>query len=199
MGDYGANADVDAPMVSGVPTQQAGRTDLEVYLDPNDAIGDGSSYNAVLRVNGGNPIRGLLASVSASTTITEVRLIRNVDDEVLFDDLTIETTCVPPAVLDVLRDGGPRSDGRLAAYPNPFGSRVGVRLSLPAAADVRVAVYDVAGRLVRTLHTGRIEPGDHEIRWDGLDSAGRSADAGLYFVRARSGDRILSTRIARVR
>jgi len=46
---------------------------------------------------------------------------------------------------------------------------------------------DVAGRRVRTLHTGAISSGWHTLVWDGQDNAGRGQASGVYFMRAASG------------
>jgi flagellar hook assembly protein FlgD len=50
-----------------------------------------------------------------------------------------------------------------------------------------IAVYDVAGRLVRTLRSGPAWPGDDTVIWDGTNSAGDGVAAGVYFIRAEMG------------
>ena len=72
------------------------------------------------------------------------------------------------------------------AQPNPTGSTASVQLSLPAPDHVRVAVFDVRGRVVAVLADGVMEAGRHDFVWTGRTSAGRAA-AGLYFVRAQNG------------
>jgi hypothetical protein len=51
------------------------------------------------------------------------------------------------------------------------------------ASDVRVAVYDLRGRLVRTLARGEVLPGRHTTAWDARDERNRPVTAGLYVVR----------------
>jgi len=81
--------------------------------------------------------------------------------------------------------GAPRL---LANVPNPFNPSTEVRFELPAAADVTVAVYDLSGRLVRTLLSAESrEAGVHGVRWDGRDAAGRAQASGTYFVRLSAG------------
>jgi hypothetical protein len=64
-----------------------------------------------------------------------------------------------------------------------------IRLGLARPDYVEVRLYDVSGRLVRTLADRFFTAGVHEIAWDGLDNAGRLAPHGLYFTKAiyRSG------------
>ncbi len=49
--------------------------------------------------------------------------------------------------------------------------------------EASVSLYDIAGRLVRTIATGSYESGLHVTRWDGNDETGHKAAAGLYFLR----------------
>jgi flagellar hook assembly protein FlgD len=58
-----------------------------------------------------------------------------------------------------------------------------VRFTLPEAGPVRVSVFDVSGRLVRTLFDGVRGAGPVEMDWDGRDGRGQTAGAGPYFAR----------------
>jgi subtilisin-like proprotein convertase family protein len=71
--------------------------------------------------------------------------------------------------------------------PNPaFGGAMVIAYALPAALPVELSIYDVAGRLVRTLVRGRVPAGMHSARWDGLDAARQPVAAGVYFTRLRA-------------
>jgi hypothetical protein len=67
------------------------------------------------------------------------------------------------------------------AGPNPSDGRTSLLYSTPAQADVQLIIYDVRGRLVRTLIFGPQGAGSHFIDWDGRDKKGRSVSAGTYF------------------
>lgn len=71
------------------------------------------------------------------------------------------------------------------AYPNPTEASVRLDLTLPAAADVTVEVYDLMGRRVKTLAHGRLAAGAHALSWDGRGPTGGRVGTGMYFVRAR--------------
>ena len=49
-----------------------------------------------------------------------------------------------------------------------------------------VSVFDVSGRLVRTVVRGEYGAGYHTVAWDGKDAGGRRVAAGIYFLRAES-------------
>jgi hypothetical protein len=83
--------------------------------------------------------------------------------------------------------------------PNPFNPRTTIRFDLPAAGNVRLAVYDVAGRLVRVLVAGERPAGSHEAVWDGRDASGRSAPSGSYLARLVAGGKVEGVRLSLVR
>ena len=71
-------------------------------------------------------------------------------------------------------------------YPNPFNPSTTISYTIGEAASVRLAIYDVSGRLVRVLVDGSRGAGTHSEIWDGTDNAGRGVSSGVYFYRLRS-------------
>ena len=65
--------------------------------------------------------------------------------------------------------------------PNPFNPVTKVAYHVPRESEVTIRVYDVAGRCVRTLVDGVVEPGRHEAVWDGRSDSGESVGSGVYF------------------
>ena len=73
----------------------------------------------------------------------------------------------------------------LGSAPNPAaGSTALVLRSAASLRDVRVLVYDVAGREVRKLPVGDLSPGERQVVWDGRDSDGHQVASGIYLYRA---------------
>lgn len=80
--------------------------------------------------------------------------------------------------------------------PNPFASRTAIAFDLPASGPVSLRVYDIGGRLVRTLlDTRELAAGPHGAEWDGRDDAGLRVQAGLYFAQLRSKDAMDTRRL----
>ena len=77
---------------------------------------------------------------------------------------------------------------------NPSPGRVALELSLPSAADVRVDVFDLQGRVVGSMHAGRLDPGVYRLVWDGSDGDGRVSGAGVFFTRLLVDGRLIRTR-----
>jgi flagellar hook assembly protein FlgD len=73
--------------------------------------------------------------------------------------------------------------------PNPFNPETTLRYVLPEVADVRLVIYDLRGRRVRTLVQGYQEPGGYAVVWDGRDGAGREVASGIYCYRLEAVDR----------
>jgi len=79
--------------------------------------------------------------------------------------------------------------------PNPTKDVTNVEFAVPRTADVKVAVLDVAGRVLATLASGSHAPGRYQVLWSG-EIGGRKAPSGLYFVRMQAPGVQLTRRIA---
>jgi hypothetical protein len=73
--------------------------------------------------------------------------------------------------------------------PNPFSGTTTIYFSLPGSDDAELAIYDIGGRLIRSLASGTFTPGGHHVEWNGNDASGRAAGSGVYFYRLRTADR----------
>ncbi|MBN1561997.1 T9SS C-terminal target domain-containing protein, partial [candidate division KSB1 bacterium] len=76
----------------------------------------------------------------------------------------------------------------LQNYPNPFNPQTTIRFDLPASAEVSLVVYDMQGRIVRTLMAGHQGAGVHSAIWNGTDDAGRAVASGLYIYHLTAGE-----------
>jgi M6 family metalloprotease-like protein len=87
---------------------------------------------------------------------------------------------------------GPRrtellQDAVALRYCNPSTGSVEFALTLNAATDVMIHIYDVRGRLVTIPFEESLTPGIYGFAWNGRDSSGRSMGAGVYFCRVSAG------------
>lgn len=79
--------------------------------------------------------------------------------------------------------------------PNPFNPKTAIAFNLPQAADVRLEIYDVAGRKVTTLVDRRLTAGPHTYEWNGLNRNGERVASGVYFYRLAADERVLSKKM----
>ena len=73
--------------------------------------------------------------------------------------------------------------------PNPFNPETIIAFSVASPGRLTVRVFDVAGRLVRTLTDRVYTPGKHEVRWSGDRDSGGPAASGIYFYQVVFPDR----------
>ena len=71
--------------------------------------------------------------------------------------------------------------------PNPFNPRTLIRFELPRELEVRLTIFGLDGKRVRTLVSGTLASGSHDYYWQGRDAAGREVAAGVYFYRLEAG------------
>ncbi|MCI0691182.1 ASPIC/UnbV domain-containing protein [candidate division KSB1 bacterium] len=69
-------------------------------------------------------------------------------------------------------------------YPNPFNPTTAIRFAIEKPGVIRLEIYDLAGRLVRTLINNENKiSGGHLVIWDGRDDHGKPVGSGVYFYR----------------
>ena len=88
----------------------------------------------------------------------------------------------------------PRAELR-GAVASPFRFRTTINYSLPAAGMARLAIYDLAGKLVKTLVSGDLPAGAGQVTWNRSDDAGRSVVCGVYFCRLHADGTDLSRKL----
>ena len=72
-------------------------------------------------------------------------------------------------------------------YPNPFNPTTTIKYELPTDAFVNIKIYDLTGRLVKTLINRKQSAGYKEVNWSGIDNSGKLATAGLYLCSFEAG------------
>ena len=83
--------------------------------------------------------------------------------------------------------------------PNPFSAATVLTCAVPRQMQVDIEVYDVTGALVRTVISGELAPGYHDVIWSGDDDHGRTVAAGIYFIRENLQGAVHNHKIIRVR
>ncbi len=99
------------------------------------------------------------------------------------DDITI--IGIGPGVPTDVSDQGivPATLALHGNQPNPFNPTTRIRYELPSRSAVSLAVFDISGRLVRTLVSEVLNAGSHEVLWDGRNNTDQPASSGIYFYR----------------
>ncbi len=68
-----------------------------------------------------------------------------------------------------------------SAFPNPVSAATRIRYSVSTPGTVRLRIFDVSGRVVRTLVNEIMKPGEYSVAWDGMDDSSERAGSGVFF------------------
>ncbi len=100
----------------------------------------------------------------------------------------------PISITVNLNDSGspviPVIQGISSIYPNPFNPNTAVRFGIVRSGNVKVAVYNTRGQMVRELFEGFRDQGTHTLQWDGTDANGSALPSGMYVIRMTSGTQV---------
>lgn len=170
---------------------------------------DGAVRDGVLRIGGYN-LAGIDLRDDEWTRVGELEVFAEpgIAEPVLrFEPVAmisgLDEAAWAPAGIRLEGDAAPSFTAFALGAPQPNPSRGTVRVSFRVpqgpAQPVRVTVYDVGGRAVRTLRDRAAYPGEHVAEWDGRDDAGRGVAPGAYFLRLRAGAFEATRKIVRTR
>ena len=134
----------------------------------NDAL-----YNVRVRAINKNPEWVLAQGAWADATGTPTPI------EVVGTPTLTEVAAKPTAA-------GPSAFALADNYPNPFNPATTIGYVLPAAADVRLEVFNLAGQHIITLVSAYQLAGRHTVEWDATDAQGQAVASGVYFYRLQA-------------
>jgi len=120
--------------------------------------------------------------------------------------ITLLTQGVGKAAFSSQQPMHPQSDSQgtfttslFGGSPNPAHPSTAIRFSLAKPMHVRMNVYDVTGRLVRSLLDETLSSGVHQCTWDGRNNRGILASSGTYFTKLRTGEGVFTNKIVLAR
>ncbi len=92
----------------------------------------------------------------------------------------------------------------MTVSPNPFTPKTKISFSLPirnTAIPISLKVFDIEGKLVKTLFAGRVEDarGLYEVFWKGNNNSGQQVSSGLYIVKLNVGDKTMNRAVLLMR
>jgi len=77
-------------------------------------------------------------------------------------------------------------------YPNPFNPTTTIQFSLTSTQHVKLVIYDILGRRIKTLLNGNLNKGNHKVQWNGRNDFGSSVSSGVYLYTVRANNKMLS-------
>jgi flagellar hook capping protein FlgD len=95
-----------------------------------------------------------------------------------FDNIIVTTT-----VSGIDDDAGieiPEEFSLVQNYPNPFNPTTTIEFNLDKADNVKLAIYNSSGELIKTLTNNHFSSGKHQLKWNATDQSGAKVSAGVY-------------------
>ncbi len=90
---------------------------------------------------------------------------------------------IPTDIDDQIVTRLPRTFALHQNYPNPFNPATTISFAIPKAGQVRVEIFDILGRRVRTIANQYLSAGEHALEWNGHDGDDEAVASGIYFYR----------------
>ncbi len=84
-------------------------------------------------------------------------------------------------------------------FPNPFNPETTIQYALPESGHIKVQIFDIQGRLVRTLVNATMNAGAHQVIWNSRDQYGNTVASGMYFYRMQYQDQTLTQKMVLMR
>ncbi len=168
-------------------TPEDGLMDFGDFLDMNDvAYPEGTHFYGATDISAdGNTIVG--GSVAPDAFFIDAFIV------VLGDIVSIEGG-------DEIAADLPTFETRLAgAHPNPFNPMTTVYFSLASEQQVKLSIFDLAGKRVAELANDVFAAGEHPVIWNGKDVSGRDVSSGTYVVYMETVDAVRSSKMTLVR
>ncbi|MGD8415130.1 MAG: T9SS type A sorting domain-containing protein, partial [Candidatus Latescibacterota bacterium] len=187
-GAYG----LSAATATGTPT--AGTYELVMKAGP---VEGGIGFRLTLNKDDGSysyeaaAIDGSASKTLATSSFNSVVFATNNSSTTSLSIEALEVTLeeFSPVAIEDERDGSiPEVYALEQNYPNPFNPTTNIKFSLPEASNVELAVFNMLGQKVMTLVSGTMQPGFHQVTFDGKNLA-----SGMYVYRIKAGD-FVSTR-----
>ena len=80
-------------------------------------------------------------------------------------------------------------------YPNPFNPITTIQYDIPFDGNVKLVIYDMMGREVRTLVNNNTNAGFQSVTWDATNNFGNNVGAGVYIYQIKADDFIQSKKM----
>jgi hypothetical protein len=89
----------------------------------------------------------------------------------------------------------PNSFALRGNYPNPFNPSTKIAYSIDINSKVNVKIYSLLGEEITSLFSGDVNPGTHEVQWNGTDNAGVAVASGVYIYRVEANNQALTSKM----
>jgi len=188
--------------------------EYQTHQDTSDAFvtkfnpeGDDLVYSTYLGGNSADEAWGIALAPNGDAYVTGYTMSSDFPTQTPYqthqggkDAFVARLSDSPSSIDDAQPPGTPERYALHQNVPNPFNPSTMIHYELPAGGgEVSIAIYDVSGRLVRTLVEGLQSAGRKTAVWNGRDHRGQSAASGVYFYRMTAPDFVKTRKMVLLR
>ena len=173
--------------MNGVPAESD-----KYYSDKRKMIQPGESQIWEISGYSSNITSDILLSWEMDAIDPEFAIVLIIDGQLINMKETNESVVSQESLnnLTVMIGGDPFTNAGLPnefylshPFPNPFNPTTSLKMAIPEDSFGSVKIYNLMGKIVAVLHDGFIESGQHQIKWDSMNTP-----SGIYFIRTEFGD-----------
>ena len=154
--------------------------------------GNGRVYTIHLELDDGN---GNLGSATCQVQVPHNNGETAIDDGPIY---TVLSNCYVVYQSSLITDVD-NENVELKVYPNPFMTSVNITFSIEKEQKVVVAIYDITGKLVKTLVDQNLSEGDHKVTWNSQDQYGGFIQQGVYIIKLITANSVEQKTIIKMR
>ncbi len=155
--------------------------------------GDGQQYCEIRNRITGNIV------LSEDPEIIPFNILRKSDGELLFfckQDTLINVYALAEEIqLGNKENEIAITEFNLCNYPNPFNPETTVTFSLDTEAEIELVIYNIKGQKIKTLADETFRPDTYNIIWKGDNDNGKKASSGVYFVKLKVNNEVLTNKV----
>jgi C1A family cysteine protease len=190
---FTVTASNDTPVVSDIPDQIIGENGSFAPISLDDYVEDADDHDSVMAWTHWGEVELLVDITNRVATVSAPNPDWDGFEIVWFKACDPGGSCDSnEATFTVLVSGFTDDDSLLSRpadfllnqnHPNPFNLNTSITCSLPMASKIKLTIYDLSGRRVRTLVDDCQTPGYKSFHWDGTNDRGSLVASGIYFYR----------------
>jgi hypothetical protein len=203
---FTVTASNDAPLVSDIPDQTIGDSGSFAPISLDDYVQDADHHDSTMIWSHRGEVELLVDITDRVAAITAPDPGWSGLETIWFKACDPGGLCDSnEAVFLVLVSGVDDEDSLLSSHsgfllnqnhPNPFNLKTTITCSMPAACNIRLTIYDLSGRRVRTLVDHSLASGYRSFEWNGTNEKGETVASGIYLYRMEAepvdgGDRMI--------
>jgi hypothetical protein len=192
--DYAYNSVPNQPILAGEKSCNSPTVTLSASGPLSFCNGDsvkftanGSGYLYQWKKNGVNISGATSQTYTAKTAGTYKCFVTNSCGSIASTGKKVTLTCKGSFINTEISNEKIISQAtHLKIAPNPFSNSTTISFTLPQSQIVSISIYDVNGRLIKTLADAQMQQGAHQLIWNAKDEKGNAVTVGIYFLRMQS-------------